>query len=216
MSQQHEFEANVQESTGLYESVSLMRESADEEESLAPLQNVTESVYHEPQKISVSFDSRFMAALLSKIILLVVAGLNLVIARQSIPLLFFGYLTRYESLLLLLQGLFPLLLALVLGVLVFWLNLLTGRTFNANVTRDGKLTLSKPLSILQKMSLELFSLLSVIFLLLDVYIYLHYSSLYSYNFGIVGLLLAFCSTLTAVILCCLTLLVSWLSYLRRR
>lgn len=204
MSQQHEFEADPQESNAAYEQV-------------APIQHITSvPVYQEPQKINVSFDSRFMAALLSKIILLVVAGLNLVIARQSIPLLFFGYLTRYEALLLLLQGLFPLILTVVLGIVIFWLNQLVGRRFNSNVTRDGKLTLTRSFSLIQRIFLEIFTIGTLATLLLDIYVYLHYSSLYTYAFGIVGLLLAFCSTLTAVALCGLSLLVSWLSYLRGR
>jgi hypothetical protein len=229
MSQQHQFESTAQEQNETYQGIAPApnepgphyqeddsQESDETYQGVASAPHVAESAYQEPQKISVSFDSRFMAALLSKIILLLVAGLNLVIARQSIPLLFFGYISRYEALLLLLQGLFPLVIAAVLGLAVFWLNLLVGRRFNANVTRDGKLTLTRSFSLMQRMALEFFSILTVITLLLDVYLYLHYSTLYNYAFGIVGFLLAFCSTLTAVLLCGLSVLVSWLSYLRRR
>ena len=203
MSPHQEFEGSLPENDDTYT-------------SSAPVQNLTAPVYQEPQKISVSFDSRFMAALLSKIILLVVAGLNLVLARQSIPLLFFGYLTRYDALLLLLQSFFALLITIILGAVVYWLNLLVGRRFNANVTRDGKLTLSRPFSLLQRLLLEFCSLATFLLLLMNVYIYWHYSSIYAYAFGIVGLLVAFCSTLTAVILSGLSLLVSWISYLRGR
>ncbi len=231
MSQQHEFAANAQEGAelssqeSLQESIELslpggvefsLPESAEAYAGVAPAQNVTTSVYQEAQKISVPFDSRFIAALLSKALLLLLAGLNLVIARQSIPLLFFEYITREEGLLLLLLGLFPLALTAVLGALVYWLNLLVGRRYNASVSSDGKLTLSKPFSFFQRLALEFFSLTTFICLLLDVYIYWHYSSLYSYNFGLTGLLLAFCSTLTATVLCGLALLVSWLAYWRRR